>query len=122
MFFKKRKLIKQLLQEIEELKETHQITEDQLRSQRSRYFDWWDEKSRQYDSIKKNIKTINAACIGNSRGLNEEDTQDCVMECLCQELAQQIMPYVSYEKYRMIGEPWEETKHIATIKIVTDQK
>ena len=111
MFFKKRKSRKQLLQEIEELKA------EVIKQQSCKV-----ETYLKLDAVQEQIVQINAACIGNSRGLNEEHTQDSIIECLCQELAQQIMPYVSYEKYRIVGEPWEETKHIATIKIVADQK
>ena len=105
MFFwnRKRKSRKQLLQEIEELK-----------AAKNEYLDKWMDKCDSYNYVFKQIKTIKAACLSV-----HEERNDSVERCLCMELAKEIMPYVSYEKYEMVGEPWiGEFKHIATIKIV----
>lgn len=104
MFFKKRKSRRQLLKEIEELK-----------AARSMYLDRWMDKCDSYNSVLKQIKTVNAVCIS----LHEDQDDEAVKKCLCRELVKEIMPYVSFEKYKMAGEHWDgEIKHVATIKIV----
>ena len=110
MFFwnRKRKSRKQLLQEIEELK-----------AEKQKYFNWWEDKSDALIRINRQIKTVNAVCISNSRDVNEEQIQSSVIDCLCRDLAKEIIPYVTFETYRMVGEPWNgEAKHIATVHIV----
>lgn len=104
MFFKKRKSRKQLLQEIEELK-----------AMRTEYLDRWMDKCDSYNSTLKQIKKIGAVCIGH-----EKQDDDVIKNCLCRELAKEIMPYVSYEKYAIASEWGKEFKHTATIKIVTE--
>ena len=104
--FKKRKSRKQLLQEIEELKE-------EVIKQQS----YKEETTLKLDAITKQITTINAVCIS----LHEDQDDNYVKKCLCNELAKMIMPYVSFEKYKMAGEHWDdEIKHFATIKIVEE--
>lgn len=103
--FKKRKSRKQLLQEIEELK-----------AMRTEYLDRWMNKCDSYNFVLKQIKTVNAVCISSNK---EQD--DYVKKCLCNELAKEIMQYVSFEKYKMTKECWDdEIKHVATIKIVEE--
>lgn len=93
--FKKRKSRKQLLQEIEELKQIYKVDTLKL------------------DTITKQIKTVSAVCISSY----EEQNDKAAKECLCNELAKEIMQYVSFEKYKIAD--WDgETKHVATIKIV----
>ena len=104
MFFKKRKSRKQLLQEIEELK-----------AENRRDNDWLRDSERELNSIKCSIKRINAVCITHSDNPNQE----MVKECLCNQLAKEIMPYVSVETYKMAEAPWTgEQKHFATVNIV----
>lgn len=104
--FKKRKSRKQLLQEIEDLKE------EVIKQQSYKV-----ETTLKLDAITKQIKTINAACISNYK----DQYDDNVKECLCNELAKEIMQYVSFERYIMVGNHWDgETKHVATIKIITE--
>ena len=106
MFFwnRKRKSKKQLLQEIEELK-----------AEKRKYFNWWEDKSDALIRINRQIKTVNAVCISNSKDANEEQ----VIDCLCRDLAKEIIPYIAYEKYKMVGKPWDgEVKYIATIKVI----
>ena len=102
-FYEKRKSRKQLLKEIKELK-----------SLRNEYLDRWMDKCDSYNSVLKQIQTINAVCLSS----NEEQDED-IKRCLCNELAKEIMQYVSFEKYKMVGELWDgETKHIATVHII----
>ena len=65
----------------------------------------------------KNIETDDKdikVYIGKENNLDED-----IKRCLCNELAKEIMQYVSFEKYKMAGEPWYgEVKHVATIKII----
>ena len=104
MFFKKRKSRKQLLQEIEELK-----------VMRTKYLDRWMDKCDAYNSTLKQIKKIGAVCISHE---NQDD--NIIKDCLCRELAKEIMPYVSYEKYVIASDYNKEFKNTATIKIVTE--
>lgn len=107
MFFwnRKRKSRKQLLQEIEELKE------EVIKQQSYKV-----EETLKLDTITKKIRTITATCISQH---NEEEWHKQIQETLCVDLAKEMMPYVTFETYRMVGEPWDgESKHIATIHIV----
>lgn len=107
MFFwnRKRKSRKQLLQEIEELKE------EVIKQQSYKV-----EETLKLDTITKKIRTITATCISQN---NEEEWHKQIQEILCVDLAKEMMPYVTFETYRMVGEPWDgESKHIATIHIV----
>ena len=102
-WYEKRKSRKQLLKEIEELK-----------ALRNEYLDRWMDKCDSYNSVLKQIQTINAVCLSS----NEEQDED-IKRCLCNELAKEIMQYVSFEKYKMADKPWYgEVKHVATIKII----
>ena len=106
MFLKNRKSRKQLLKEIEELK-----------AEKIKYFDWWEEKSNAYISISRKIKTISATCI--SRYDDEGEWRIPIQESLCKELAKQMIPYITFEKYKMVGKHWDgEVKYIATINII----
>lgn len=102
MCFKKRKSRKQLLQEIEELK-----------AMRTEYLDRWMDKCDSYNTVTKQIKTINATCIGH------EEQDEIITNCLCSELAKEIMPYVSYKKYARAN-GWNDFEHNATIKIMVE--
>lgn len=104
MLFKKRKSRKELLKEIE-----------QLEFEKRKYFDYWVKETERLYSINKTIKAINAVCINNS----DEPNQEMIKECLCNQLAKEIIPYVTFETYKMVGEPWDgDAKHIATVHIV----
>lgn len=110
MFFKKRKSRKQLLQEIEELK-----------AMRTEYLDRWMDKCDSYNSVLKQIRTITASCIHNSRGYDDIQNQVAIEDCLCKQLAKELLPYISFEKYAYAPiDPYfhGETKYIATIKVV----
>lgn len=107
-FFKKRKSRKQLLQEIEELKA------EVIRQQSYKV-----ETTLELDIIKKQIRTISAACIMNR--YSDESDKPIVEDCLCGQLAKELLPYISIEKYAYAPtDPcfYGETKYIATIKIV----
>lgn len=107
MFFwnKKRKSRKQLLQEIEELK-TEVIKQQSYKV----------EENLKLDVLTKKIRTITATCISRH---NEEEWRIPIQETLCVDLAKEMIPYITFETYRMVGEPWDgEAKHIATIHIV----
>ena len=107
MFFwnRKRKSRKQLLQEIEELKK------EVIKQQSYKV-----EETLKLDTITNKIRTITATCISRH---NEEEWRTPIQETLCVDLAKEMMPYVTFETYRMVGEPWDgESKHIATIHIV----
>ena len=109
MFFKNWKTRKQLLKEIEELK-----------ADKYKYSFWWEEKCAKYRELYYSIEEITATCISNP-GLNEEELSSGVKECLCTQLAKEIMPYVSFEKYVYAPiDPhfYGEAKYTATIKIV----
>ena len=104
MFFKKRKSRKQLLQEIEELE-----------ARKNRYVEYWREAYKEFNSINRSIKLISATCITH----NCESDQEMIKDCLCSQLAKEIMPYVSFETYKMAEAPWTgEYKHFATVHIV----
>lgn len=106
MFFKKRKSRKQLLQEIEELKAEIIIQQS-----------YKVETTLELDIIKKQIRTISAACIMQRHC----DDYHSVENCLCEQLAKELLPYISIEKYAYAPtDPYfyGETKYIATIKIV----
>lgn len=110
MWFKKRKSRKQLLQEIEDLK-----------AEVDKYREWWFVKCDAYHSINKNIKTITASCIHNSRGNDDIHSQTVIEDCLCQQLAKELLPYVSFEKYVYAPvDPtfYGEAKYTGTIKVV----
>lgn len=102
-FYEKRKSRKQLLKEIEELK-----------ALRNEYLDRWMDKCDSYNSVLKQIQTIDAVCLSSNEAQDED-----IKRCLCNELAKEIMQYVSFEKYKMVGEPWDgEAKYIATVHII----
>ena len=70
---------------------------------------------------KRNIKTINAACLSQPRGIDEEESETNAKEFLCVDLAKEMFPYVTFEKYKMVGKHWEKAiKYIATIKIIEE--
>ena len=105
MFFWKRKSRKQLLQEIEELKA------EVIKQQSYKV-----EETLKLDTVTNKIRTITATCISRH---NEEECRTLIQETLCIDLAKEMMPYVTFETYRMVGEPWDgESKHIATVHIV----
>ena len=107
MFFwnRKRKSRKQLLQEIEELKE-------EVIKQQSYKVD----ETLKLDTITKKIRTITATCISKH---NDEEWYKQIEETLCVDLAKEMIPYVTFETYRMVGDTWYgEDKHIATVKII----
>lgn len=113
MFFKKRKSRKQLLQEIEELKaEIVKLKNDKFK----------------LDHIQMNIRTITASCIHNFRDFRSYDdiqNQDDIKNCLCQLLAKNLLPYVSFEQY--VYAPVDpifhgEAKYTGTIKILEDKE
>ena len=109
MFFKKRKSRKQLLKEIEELQAT-----------KYKYFEWWKDKCDALNSVTKQIKTINVSCI-KSRNYDDTKNQAIIEECLCRQLAKELLPYVSIEKYVYAAcDPLfnGEAKYVATIKVV----
>lgn len=105
MFFWKRKSRKQLLQEIEDLKA------EVIKQQSYKV-----EETLKLDALTKQIRTITAVCVSRH---DEEEWRKPIQETLCVDLAKEMIPYVTFETYRMVGEPWcGEAKHIATIKIV----
>ena len=107
MFFwnRKRKSRKQLLQEIEELKE------EVIKQQSYKV-----EETLKLDTITKKIRTITATCISKH---NEEEWHKPIQETLCVDLAKEMIPYVTFETYRMVGDTWDgEDKHVATVKII----
>lgn len=113
MFFRKRKSRKQLLKEIEELK-----------TDRSRYYSWWYKESNMLNSIRKQIVTISASCIFNCREYDEAKNKTIIEDCLCKQLAKELLPHISIEAYQYAPfDPYfhGETKYIATIKIVNDK-
>ena len=85
-----------------------------LKTEKEKYQNMWLEKSDMFRSINKQIKTINAVCIGR------EEQDESITNCLCNELGKEIMPYVSYKKYARAN-PWNEFEHTATIKIIVDK-
>lgn len=101
MFFKKRKSRKQLLQEIEQLKNEAAV--------QIKYHNQF------IDTIEKSIKTIGATCISKD---NNEAVRGRVRIQLCNMLAEEIMPYVDFKEYAQVNEQWVEWKYTATIKIV----
>ena len=105
MFFWKRKSRKQLLREIEELKA------EVIKQQSYKV-----EETLKLEAVTKKIRTITATCISKH---NEEEWRTPIQETLCVDLAKEMMPYVTFETYRMVSEPWDgEAKHIATVHIV----
>ena len=105
-FFKNRKSRKQLLQEIEELQK--EVTRQQS---------FKVETTLELDVIKKQIRTISAACIMQRHC----DDYHSVENCLCEQLAKELLPYIYIERYAYTPtDPYfyGETKYIATIKIV----
>lgn len=107
-FFKKRKSRKQLLQEIEE-----------LIKMRSEYLERWMDKCDSYNAVIKKIKTISATCIMNRYA--DESDESIVKNCLCEQLAKELLPYISIEEYKYAPvDPHfhGEVKYIATINIV----
>lgn len=108
MFFKKRKSRKQLFQEIEELKA------EVIRQQSYKV-----ESTLELDVIKKQIRTIGAACIINK--YTDEPDKSIVEDCLCEQLAKELLPYMSIEKYKYAPtDPYfhDEVKYIASIKVL----
>lgn len=105
-FFKKRKSRKQLLQEkIDKLYE-------ELDAWKNMYY----AKDLAFDSISRNIQTINASCISRS------DDPEIAKESLCNLLAKAMSPYITIESYQMVGEPWYgEWRHCGTIQILTKE-
>lgn len=83
---------------------------ESLQAQNHKYYSWWEEKNDAFHSISRQIKTINAVCIGH------EEQDEIITNCLCNELAKEIIPYVSYKKYARANS-WNEFEHTATIKI-----
>ena len=65
----------------------------------------------------ENSKVINATCMTRQSG---EPNMEIVKECLCTELAKQLMSRnISIQSYKMVDAPWDgEYKHIATIRII----
>ena len=102
IFFKNRKSRKQLLQEIEELKNENEKLKEQTK----------------IIEIRKNIITLTASCITYNDG---DDYINVAKEYLCQELGQQIMQYFSYEKHIILNNsPQYEYQHIGKINIVNE--
>lgn len=74
-----------------------------------------------YQSHCKMVKTLSANCISRNRGCSESDSEIMAKDCLCNELAKQLLPYINYEKYVIVDEYNDEIKHVATIKIVDER-
>ncbi len=109
-FFKNRKSRKQLLQEIEELKA------EVLKQQSYKV-----EETLKLDSIKKQIKTVSAACIYNSGEFYNANNKTDIEDCLCRQLAKELLPFISVERYAYAPiNPhfYGEEKYIGTIKVV----
>lgn len=111
-WFEKRKSRKQLIQEIEALEKEI----EELENRKEEYRDKWLESCDAYHSISKKIKTITAVCVSIH---DEKEWGLPIKESLCVDLAKEMLPYVTFESYKMVGEPWDgEAKHIATVHIV----
>ena len=112
MFFWKRKSRKQLLQEIEELKA------EVIKQQNYKV-----EETLKLDYITKRIKTVCVSCIYSVKHSDPIENKKVIESCLCEQLAKELLPYMSYERYKYAPlDPYfyGEEKYIATIKIVDD--
>lgn len=104
MFFTNFKTRKQLYKEIEELK-----------ASKNKYFDKYTDLYLEYNQYKASIKKISASCI------SWEDKGDYSVskECICYELAKQLMPYIKFEHYKIAdGSQPDEMKHFGTIQVI----
>lgn len=102
-FFKNRKSRKQLLQEIEDLKQEYS----------EKYTDLYINFQRQMNVI----ETVSATCITNGRCDENANINEVAKECLSRELMKQLLPYMKYESYPIAGELYER-KHYGSIQVV----
>ena len=108
-FFKNRKSRKQLLKEITNLKEDLEKCS----------IDYFAVKDL-YQSHCKLIKTIKTTCITQDKGGGDRFL--IAKECLCSELAKQLLPYVYFEDYVIADEyHHNDIKHVGTIKILVEK-
>lgn len=123
LFFKNRKTRKQLLKEIDELKNEIQYLEDAnsnkretIRSMRNDF----DNLNDEFILFKNQVKTITANCITTNRNYSREDSIRVGEECICNEIGKQLLPYIHFENY-VIADSIDEIKHIGTIRIIDEQ-
>lgn len=112
MFFKKRKSRRQLLNEVECLKEEVERLTGLKECFKLRFREYEDL----YDSLESRIETISAKCISES---DDEKSHENAKKCLCDLLAEEIYPYVSFDKYMTVDNNWHHWLHTATIKILS---
>ena len=110
LFFKNWKSKKQLRKEIKELNE-------KLEECNKNY----DITKELYTTHCKLVKTLKANCITQNKGVSENDGDLIARECLCNELAKELLPYVYFEKYLIADKYNHEIKHVGSIKIVADK-
>ena len=123
LFFKNRKTRKQLLKEIDELKNEIQYLEDAnsrkreiIRSMKNDF----DDISDEFTYFKNQVKTITANCITTNRNDSREDSIRVGKECICNEIGKQLLQYIHFENY-VIADSIDEMKHMGTIRIVNER-
>lgn len=94
---------------------------DQLRTELEKYSAEYDGLKDLYKSHCKSIETITATCITQDKGGGDRFLM--AKECLCSELAKQLIPYVRFEDYVIADEYYmNDIKHVGTIKVVVEME
>ena len=106
--FKNRKSKKELLEEIDELNGF-------ISKQRNEY----EELRREYREYCGQIKVLEAKCITEK---NNDEASNLILakKCLCDLLAEQLLPYMYHEQFLCAGS--NEIKHFGSLKVVKKKK